>query len=287
LNSRLMDMKPNVRTFIGCGAPYEEAVAAVFGAPFDSTASFRPGSRFASEAMRTDSCGIETWSPYQEADLEDKHVIDIGDLELPFGNPMQAVSEIEQLVRRLLTDGKKPCMIGGEHLVTFGAVCAAAARYKGLHVIHFDAHADLRDDYMGEKLSHATVMRRVWDVVGDGRVYQFGVRSGCREELSWALSHVYTEMFGCRTIGRAVAGIGSAPVYITLDLDVLDPSEFPGTGTPEAGGVSFSELLAALLEARCLNVVGFDICELSPHCDASGVSTALACKTLREMLLAF
>lgn len=280
-------MRPNVQTFIGCDAPYEEARTVVFGAPFDSTTSFRPGARFASSAIRSESCGIETWSPYQEADLTDRSIIDVGDLELPFGNPMQALDEIEKFVRRLLMDGKKPCMIGGEHLVTLGAVNAAASRYPGLHMLHFDAHADLRDDYLGEKLSHATVMRRVWDILGDGRVFQFGIRSGSRDELNWGISHVSAEMFTCKTVDRVIGNVGSAPVYISLDLDVLDPSEFPGTGTPEAGGVSFPELLSALFEASGLNVVGFDICELSPHYDASGASTALACKLLRELLLAY
>ncbi len=283
----MTDIRPNVQTFIGCAAPYEEARTVIFGAPFDSTTSYRPGSRFASPAIRSESFAIETWSPYQEADLTDRWVCDAGDLDLPFGNPMHAIDAIERFVRQLLMDGKEPCMVGGEHLVTLGAVCAVASRYPDLHVLHFDAHADLRDDYMGEKLSHATVLRRVWDVIGDERIFQFGIRSGCREEFAWSLSHVSTEMFSCKTVERAVNRIGSAPVYITLDLDVLDPSEFPGTGTPEAGGVSFVELLAALIEAKNLNVVGFDICELSPHYDASGVSTALACKILREMLLAY
>lgn len=279
--------RPNVQTFIACDAPYEEARTVIFGAPLDATASNRPGSRFAPAVMRMESFGLETWSPYQRADLAERRVFDAGDLDLPFGNPAASIEIIDGFTRRLLKDGKKPCMIGGEHLVTLGALRAAASFYPDLRVLHFDAHADLRCDYMGEKLSHATVLRRVWEILGDGRIFQFGIRSGCREEFEWAAGRVCTEMFDCREVGRAVSEIGGAPVYVTLDLDVLDPSEFPGTGTPEAGGLSFGALLAALLEARSLNIVGFDVCELSPHYDTSGVSAALACKTLRELLLAY
>jgi agmatinase len=280
-------MKPNIRTFIGCGETYEDARFALFGAPFDSTTSFRPGARFAPQAMRTDSIGIETFSPYQNHDLEELPIFDAGDLELPFGNAARALGEIETFCAGILNDGKIPAMIGGEHLVTLGAARAAASRHKDLAVIHFDAHADLRDDYMGEALSHATVMRRVWDLVGDGNIFQFGIRSGARSEFEWAAPRVSTERFKATTIDRAAASIAGRPVYVTLDLDVLDPSEFPGTGTPEAGGLSFGELRSALMSFAGCDVVAFDICELSPHYDHSAISTAVACKLMREMLLAF
>ncbi len=280
-------MEPNALTFIGCDASYDDAEAVLFGTPFDSTTSYRPGARFGPQAVRSESFGIETYSPYQRADLEDVAVFDAGDVELPFGNAARALDTIEAFAGKLLDDEKLPVMIGGEHLVTYGAVRAVAARYPDLRIIHFDAHADLRKDYMGETLSHATVMRRIWDLVGDGRIYQFGIRSGSREEFDWAKGRVYTELLSTHCIDSAAEAVCSYPVYITLDLDVLDPSEFPGTGTPEAGGISFGVLLDALLSLRGLDVVGFDICELSPHYDASGKSTALACKVLREMLLAF
>lgn len=280
-------LKPNVQAFIGCTSTYEAAQTVVFGAPFDSTTSFRPGARFASSAMRSESFGIETYSPYQKADLEDLNVFDAGDLELPFGNAFRAVEAIEAFTEKLLADGKTPCMIGGEHLVTLGAVRSMAARYPDLRVIHFDAHADLREEYMGETLSHASVMRRVWDLLGDRRIFQFGIRSGSRDEFDWAGAHVSMELFNAHNVDRAAEFIGCNPVYVSVDLDVIDPSEFPGTGTPEAGGMSFRGLMDAILSLRELDIVGFDICELSPHYDASGISTALACKTLREMLLAF
>jgi agmatinase len=273
--------------FIGCDAAYDEADAVLFGAPFDSTTTFRPGARFAPSAMRVESDGIETYSPYQSADLDDFRVFDAGDLELPFGNAAAALGRIESFVWTVISDGKMPCMIGGEHLVTLGALRAAAAKYSGLHIVHFDAHADLRDDYMGEKLSHATVMRRAWEILGDGRIHQFGIRSGSKDEMDWSAGRVERELFGVSGMGAVIDSMRDAPVYVTVDLDALDPSELPGTGTPEAGGLLFREILSALISLKELDVRAFDICELSPHYDHSGRSTALACKLLREMLIAF
>lgn len=280
-------LSKNISTFIACDCEYEDAQTALFGAPFDGTTSFRPGTRFASSAMRSESFGIETYSPYQDKDLEDICVFDSGDLELPFGSPERALEMIEERAAEILADGKRPCMIGGEHLVTLGAVRAAAKKYPDLHIIHFDAHADLRDDYLGEQLSHACVLHRCWDILGDGRIYQFGIRSGERAEFRFAVEHTYMNKFNFDGIDKAVWKIGQQPVYFTLDLDVIDPSEFPGTGTPEAGGVSFKELMGAIKEVAKLNIVGFDVNELSPVYDQTGRSTALACKLLREILLYF
>lgn len=279
-------MNQNVETFIGCDCPYEEAKIVLFGAPFDSTTSFRPGTRFASRAIRGDSFGIETYSPYQDLDLEDYSVFDSGDLELCFGNSPKALEQIQAHTEKILSDGKIPGMIGGEHLVTLGAVRAVAERYPDLCVIHFDAHTDLRQEYLGETLSHATVMRRVWDLLGDGRIYQFGIRSGERAEFQWAQGHVFTNKFNFDGLDSVMESLQGKPVYFSIDLDVLDPSVFPGTGTPEAGGVTFSELLYAIQQVSNLQIVGFDLNELSPIYDQSGASTALACKVLRELLLA-
>ncbi len=273
--------------FIGADADYAEARAVIFGAPFDSTTSFRPGSRFGPAAMRSESFGIETYSPYQDRDLEDVRVHDAGDLELPFGAPERALEMIEAKAEAILVDGKRPVLLGGEHLVTLGAVRAAAKRFPALRVIHFDAHADLREDYLGVKLSHACVIRRCHDLLGDGRIWQFGIRSGTRDEFEFMREgRVTTEPFTLETL-PGVSFPEGTPVYLTVDMDVLDPSEFPGTGTPEAGGVRFAELLAAVrgVFAR-FNVVAFDNVELAPSLDPTGRSTALACKFLREELLA-
>ena len=278
-------MEKNIHTFIGCDNEYGESGIVIFGAPFDSTTSYRPGARFASAAMRNESYGIETYSPYCDRDLEDIKVFDGGDLELCFGNPQKALEDIEMLTARILGDGKLPLMIGGEHLVTLGAVRAAAKKYPDLNIIHFDAHSDLRDEYLGQYLSHACVMRRCWEIVGNFRIHQFGIRSGDRSEFAFAKEHVYTSRFGFDGLAETVKALQGTPVYVTVDLDVLDPSVFPGTGTPEAGGVNFTQLLLALEDVLQLNVVAMDINELSPMLDQSGASTALACKLLREILL--
>lgn len=278
-------MERNIETFLGCDKEFDDARIVIFGAPFDSTTSYRPGTRFASRTMRAESYGLETYSPYQDLDLEDASIFDGGDLELCFGDTNCALDDISEYTMKVLDSGKIPLMIGGEHLVTLGAVRTVAKKYPDLHVIHFDAHADLRDDYLGAKLSHATVLHRVWDIVGDGKIYQFGIRSGERAEFEWGKAHVTTRKFDFEGLEKVIESLKGKPVYFTLDLDVLDPSVFPGTGTPEAGGVTFVQLLEAILKVGELNIVGCDINELSPLLDASGASTAVALKVLRELLL--
>lgn len=278
----------NVETFLGCDDAYEDSHIVLFGAPFDSTTSYRPGTRFAARTMRAESYGLETYSPYQDLDLEDARVFDGGDLELPFGDTARALGMIRDFAVEVLTDGKLPFLIGGEHLVSLPAIEAAAEKYPDLAVIHFDAHTDLREEYLGNRLSHASVMRRVWDNLGDGRIHQFGIRSGERAEWQWARAgHTSLHAFTFTGLSDAIAAVRGRPIYLTIDLDVLDPSVFPGTGTPEAGGVTFIELMkAALSVIRGCRVVACDMVELSPPLDASGASTATALKLLREMLLA-
>lgn len=281
-------MNRNVETFLGCDADYEAANLVLYGAPFDSTTSFRPGARFGPAAMRHESFGLETYSPYQNADLTDCAVFDSGDLELCFGNAELALADIEQRTAEILSAGKFPLLLGGEHLVTLGAVTALLQKYPDLHIIQFDAHADLRDDYLGAKLSHACVMHRCHDRMGDGRIHQFCIRSGEREEFHFAEEHTDLHPFGFDGLESLVSKLVpiDAPVYLTIDLDCLDPSVLSGTGTPEAGGVTFLQLLDAIRAVCKTNIVGADVNELAPMLDASGVSTATACKVLRELILA-
>ena len=283
-----MPLHRNIETFIGCDAPYEDAAVVLFGAPFDSTTSFRPGARFGSAAMRHESFGLETYSPYQDADLTDYNVFDSGDLELCFGNAEQALCDIEARTETILQDGKLPVLLGGEHLVTLGSFRAVAKRWPDVHIIHFDAHADLRDDYLGAKLSHACVIRRCYDLIGDGRIHQFCIRSGDREEFRFAAQHTDLHALTLEGLEGVVRVLreNKTPVYFTIDLDCLDPSAFPGTGTPEAGGITFMQLLDAIRTVAKCHIVGADVNELAPMLDTTGVSTATACKVLRELLLA-
>lgn len=281
-------MGPNIETFIGCDGTYEESRIVLFGAPFDSTTSFRPGARFGSSAMRHESFGLETYSPYQDKDLTDYEIFDSGDLELCFGSAEKALSDIENRAMQILSDGKFPLLLGGEHLVTLGSVRAVLKQHPDLHIIHFDAHADLRNDYLGAELSHACVIRRCHDLLGDNRIHQFCIRSGDREEFRFAKEHTDFHPFTFDGLEELVNRLAQdkVPVYLTIDLDCLDPSLFPGTGTPEAGGVTFLQLLNAISLVCRTNVVAADVNELAPMLDTSGVSTATACKVLRELLLA-
>jgi len=278
-------LNKNVNTFISCDAEYQESKIVIFGAPFDSTTSYRPGTRFGSSAIRNESFGIETYSPYTDKDLTDTKIFDAGDLELCLGSSELALKGIENFTDTVLDDGKIPFMLGGEHLVTLGTIRSVIKKYPDVNIIHFDAHADLRNDYLGAELSHACVLRRCHELVGDGRIFQFGVRSGDREEFIWGKDHVYTNKFNFDTLDEIIQKLKGKPVYFTLDLDVLDPSIFCGTGTPEADGVSFRELLTAITKISDLDIVGLDMNELCPVYDQSGASTALACKLLREILL--
>mgnify|MGYP001623626317 FL=1 len=274
-------------TFLECTADAQEAKIVLFGAPFDGTTSYRPGTRFGSGAIRRESYGIESYSPYQDGDLLDGRVLDCGDLELPIGNAEKALAAIQAMEEEILSAGKLPFMLGGEHLVTLGAFRAAVKKYPDIHILHFDAHADLRQEYLGVELSHACVLRRCWELTGDGRIHQFGIRSGDREEFRWGKDHVETRKFDFEGLEETLDRLKGKPVYFTLDLDVLDPSVFPGTGTPEPGGVSFEELRkAAELVCRKADVAACDVNELSPPYDPSGISTAAACKIVREMLIA-
>ena len=215
-------------------------------------------------------------------------MFDSGDIELCFGSAERALEDIQNRAEEILKDGKFPFLIGGEHLVTLGSVRAVLEKYPDLHIVHFDAHADLRDDYLGAKLSHACVIRRCYDLVGDGRIHQFCIRSGERTEFQFAKEHTDFHPLSFEGLDETVEVLKETgvPIYFTVDLDCLDPACFPGTGTPEAGGVTFLQLLSAIRKVCECNVVGADINELAPMLDTSGVSTAMACKILREFLLA-
>ena len=290
-------MQAQKNQFIGCDKSFEEARVVLFGSPYDSTTSFRPGTRFGPNAMRMESFGIETYSMLLDKDIvDDTAVFDSGDIELPFGDQERSLTMIEERAAEILAADKIPFLLGGEHLVSLGAVRAAVKKHPDLHIIHFDAHADLREDYLGNRLSHACVLRRCHDLLGDGRIFQFGIRSGTREERQFMRDgHVTTELFSDQTLPGVIDSIrqfanssirNSPPVYLTVDMDVLDPSEFPGTGTQEAGGFGYRQLVGDMVRiCEKLNVVAIDNVELNPGLDPSGRSTALACKFLREELL--
>lgn len=279
----------NTPTFMSMEDDYNESKLIVFGAGFDGTTSNRPGTRFASSSMRPEFYGLETYSPILDLDMDDYKICDIGDLELSIGNTDKVLDEIYKGTKSIVDDGKVPFMIGGEHLVTLPSFKAVYEKYNDIYVLHFDAHTDLRDEYNNNKNSHATVIKRIWDIVGDGKIFQFGIRSGTKEEFDFALKekHTYMETHTINTFLDIVKSLEDKNVYLTIDLDVLDPSIFPGTGTPEPGGISYREFeeVFKVLKNSNINLVGLDIVELSPDYDNTNVSTVVACKILRELAL--
>lgn len=279
-------MQPNKHVYMSCESSFGEATTVIYGAPFDGTVSNRPGTRFAADAIRSESYGLETYSPFLNKDLEDVRIMDSGDVDITIGNKVKVLEELEETARTILNAGKLPFMIGGEHLVTLGPMRAVLEKYPDAMLVQLDAHTDLRDDYMGEPLSHATVVRRIHDLIGDNRIYQYGIRSGTKEEFDWSDTHTILEKFSIDTLKNLPGIIGNTPVYVTIDLDCLDPSIFPGTGTPEPGGLTYRELEPAFRVFEQLNVVAADIVELSPPYDHSGVSNAVAAKVARELMLA-
>jgi len=274
--------------FMGTNDSYEAAKAIILGVPMDFTVSLRPGSRTGPQQVRTFSYGLEEYSIYQNKSLENLAFYDAGDLTLPFGNITKSMDIIEKAAERIFADDKLPIFLGGEHLVSYPLIKACYKHYPELYVIHFDAHADLRSEYEGEVYSHATVMRKVAELLGSRRIYQFGIRSGIKEEFEFAREHTHiyvNEIFP--SLRDAVLLLKQKPVYISLDIDVLDPAYAPGTGTPEPGGFTSREIIEAILTMAPLNVVGMDIVEISPPNDHSERTAILGAKLVREALLAY
>ncbi|WP_181347762.1 agmatinase [Thalassobacillus sp. CUG 92003] len=279
------------KVFIMSQPEHETADTILFGMPMDWTVSFRPGSRFGPNRIREASLGLEEYSPYLDRHLEEINYFDAGDMPLPFGNAKRSIEQIEAYVATILEKGKFPLGIGGEHLVTWPIIKAMYKQYSDLALIHIDAHTDLREEYEGEELSHSTPIRKVCELIGPENVYSFGIRSGMREEFQYASeSGMHLAKFEVADpLKQVLPDLDGRPVYVTLDIDVLDPAYAPGTGTAEAGGISSKELLEAihLISRSGVNVVGADLVEVAPIYDPSEKTPIAASKFLREMLLGF
>lgn len=275
-------------SFMASSRDYEQSSKVIIGIPMDATTSFRPGTRLAPYRVREVSESVEEYSVYQDKSLEEIAFYDAGDIIIPFGNVSESLRRIEEVSRGLVKQGKQVFAIGGEHLVSLPLIKAYHRQYPDLVVIQMDAHADLRSDYLGETLSHATVMRHVVEKIGDKNLYQLGIRSATRDELKFAASrtNLYLDVL-LGAVDEVMDRIGDRPVYLSLDIDILDPAFAPGTGTPEAGGVSSRELLQALHRLAELRVVGFDMVEISPPYEKGDNTSILGAKILREALLAY
>lgn len=268
------------RNWIGQNEDYQSSDIVMLGMPFDGTVSYRSGSRFAPEQIRLASWGLEDYSPRFNKYLQDVNFHDAGDLEFPLGNTYKSLDVIEKNVEDIYRDGKRVFGIGGEHLVTLPEIRAVSKFYKDFAIVHFDAHTDLREEYLGEEMSHSAVIRHCSKIVGPQNIKQIGIRSGMKEEFEFmkennTLCCIYSDL-DC---------LKGKKIFVTVDLDVLDPSVMPGTGTPESGGMQFNELMGWFDYLKDFDIIGADVVELAPDYDASGVSTAVATKVIRELLM--
>lgn len=276
--------------FIGATPDYDESQVVIYGMPMDFTVSYRPGSRFGPKRIREVSIGLEEYSPKFDRELSEIKFFDAGDIPLPFGNPEKSVNVIGEYVSKLLADNKFPLGLGGEHLVSWPVIKEVYKKYPDMVLIHFDAHADLREHYEGEIYSHATPIRKAVELIGGKNVYQFGIRSGTKEEFYFARENLNFYPFEVlEPLKKVLPEIENRPVYLTIDIDVVDPAYAPGTGTLESGGISSKELLTAIhaIADAGINVVGADIVEVAPVYDSADKTSILASKVVREMMLGF
>ena len=267
------------KDFIGANPSYDESKIVMLGMPYDCICSNRAGTRFGPQAARLESIGIETYSVYFDTEMDDLNFYDAGDLEYPFGNAQRALDITEKNVDCIYNDNKKLLGVGGEHLITLASVKSVLKKYDNVAVIQFDAHTDLRKQYLGEELTHSGVMYRIAELIGYENIAQIGLRSGEKEEFD--LVKKYNTL---KTKKEQLDNFKDKNIFLTIDLDVLDPSLMSGVGTPEAGGLTYLELMDWLIYLKDFNIVGADIMELAPDVDITKTSTATTCKLIREVL---
>ena len=256
----------------------------LFGVPYDGTTSFRPGTRFGPAAIREVSQGLETYCPQLDLDLEDLAYADLGAVDIPFGAPEPVVNAVQQATTAVLDLGLNPLMLGGEHSISSGAVAAVANQHPDLVLVQLDAHADLREEWLGARHSHACAMRRCLEILPSQTLFQLAIRSGTREEFN-ELHESGRLMPSIDALQQALAPLKGKPIYLTVDLDWFDPAVLPGTGTPEPGGFLWRDFAAVVDLLRGHRLVAADVVELAPHLDSSGVSSVLAAKVTRSLIL--
>ena len=268
------------KDFIASNGDYENSKIVMLGMPYDCTCSNRAGTRFGPQAARLESIGIETYSVYFDKDMEEVEFFDAGDLEYPFGNAKKALEITEDNVDSIYNDNKKLLGVGGEHLITLASVKSVLKKFDNVAVIQFDAHTDLRKQYLGEELTHSGVMYRIAQLIGYENIAQIGLRSGEKEEFDIVKKHKTL-----KTKKEELDKFKNKNIFLTIDLDVLDPSLMSGVGTPEAGGLTYQELMEWIVYLKDFNIVGADIMELAPDLDITKTSSATCCKLIREVLM--
>ena len=269
--------------FMGARRDSSGCQVGVFGVPYDGTTSFRPGTRFGPAAIREVSSGLETYCPQLDRDLDTLAYADLGALNIAFGAPEPVVEAVKRATAHILALGLKPLMLGGEHSISSGAVAAVAKDHPDLVLVQLDAHADLRQTWLGASHSHACAMRRCLDVLPSGDLLQIAIRSGTAEEFSEL--HRSGRLIPLHQMSQKLSDLRGRPIYLTVDLDWFDPAVMPGTGTPEPGGFTWTDFAALINELQYHHLVGADVVELAPQLDPSGISSVLAAKVTRSLLL--
>jgi len=269
-------------TFLGARSTAHPAVV-LAGVPYDATSSFRSGSRHAPAAIRWASQSLETYSPILGRDLADVAYADLGDVDVAGLRPDQMVDAVRAFVGQM-APASLPLLLGGEHTIALGAIQTLQRTHPDLAVVQIDAHTDLREEYEGQRLSHATVTRRILDVLAPQSLVQLGIRSGTREEFELAgqLRHSAARI---DLPGPTWAWLEGRSVYLSIDIDAIDPADAPGTGNPEPAGIPARDLLAFVRRLGLLRLVGLDVVEVSPPYDPSGRTAILAATIVREAIL--
>ena len=285
----LSQFNNNGAIFLGAQRSVDQCKVSLLGVPYDGTCCYRPGARFGPAAVREDSYGIETYCPQLNLDLENIKFADVGSLDVPFGNAKLTIDYVEDATAVLLNNNLKPLIIGGEHSITSGIIKSVIKNYPELLIIQLDAHADLRDEWLGSKFSHACTMKRCLEVLPSKKIFQVGIRSGTKSEFlemnktKRLIQHTLGE--NAKYLEEALKSFKGAPIYLTFDLDWFDPSIMPGTGTPEPGGYFWGDFAAVVDVIKSHNLIGADVVELSPKFDNSGISSILAAKVIRSLIM--
>ncbi|WP_269611749.1 agmatinase [Prochlorococcus marinus] len=275
--------------FMAAQRGIDQCRVSLLGVPYDGTCCFRPGARFGPSAVREDSYGIETYCPQLNLDLEDIKFADVGSLDVPIGDAKLTLDYIRDAIDILLKKNLKPLIIGGEHSITSGVIKSIVTHYPELIMLQLDAHADLRDEWLGSQFSHACTMKRCLEILPSNKIFQIGIRSGTKSEF---LEMHNTKRLIQHTLGanaksleEALKSFKGTPIYLTFDLDWFDPSIMPGTGTPEPGGYFWGDFAAIIDVIKSHNLIGADVVELSPKLDNTGISSILAAKVIRSLIM--
>lgn len=271
-----------VRPFSESTKTYETADIILLGIPLDVTVSFRTGTRFAPSAIREISWHLEDYNYLTDEDILDVPFFDMGDLHLT-GDLDNNLDEIRSVIKRILDDRKISLSIGGEHLITFPIIQTMSEVYHDLHIVVLDAHTDLSNEYRNMQISHANVMKLVYDIVGRERLFMFGTRAGTKEDKQFMNTNIFSSYNPPDTF--TMKKLKNKPVYISIDMDVLDPSIAPGVTTPEPLGWKYEELYETIKKfSGFKKIVGIDITEICPHYDPAGITSLIGAKVVRELM---